>query len=467
MKNITILLLALLWVSLSKQASAQELTTYGLQKLPQHLEVNPGAPVFGKWYISMPVLSSVQFNAISNGWNYDDLFKVDPSRGDSLFLNRSGIESARLNSKNLLRVAYEQEVIGFGFTVKNIFFNFSSKVKTEGRFNYTKDLANLLKGNYDPATGGVLNTDLSGMDPFVMAYMENSIGASKDINDKLRVGLKLKHLTGIACLAAERSNLSRTTTEDYVNRVQVDYLLDVCAPVKFINKDNDPNKNIDKVENDGSVGDGLFQNTGFAFDLGASYRLNDKWLFGASLLDLGSISWSKNASQISAKGSYTLNGLDLTPVNGDISVDDAANKLSDGFEDSVKVQATGSKSFKTSLPVKLYLTADYRLNDHVSFSALYRRIFYQENPIQSLTLAAQTDLGKALSLTASYTAMTNLYNNFGAGVCFNAKAFQLYFVTDNLNSVFNLSSANAVNLRFGMNFVFGREKIVDKTLIDE
>ena len=465
MKKIAIFLLILVWVSIVKVSTAQELTMYGLSKLPQHLEVNPAAPVYGTWYISMPLLSSVQFSALTNGWNYDQLIKVDPSRKDSPFFNRSGAESARLNPKNLMRLSFEEELIGFGFTVKKNFFSFSSKLKGEGRFNYTKDLATILKGNYDPTTGAVSNTDLSGMDPFAMAYVENSLGWSRDYNDKLRFGLKLKQLIGISAVSTERSTLLRTTTADYVNRLQVDYLVNIAAPVGYTYDNNDPNQNVTAINSKGSIGDMLFKNNGFAFDLGATYKLDEKWLFGASLVDLGSINWSQGASQVSAVGSFTMAGLDLTPVNGDISVDNASKKLTDGVKDSIKLRAK-SGSFSTKLPAKLYLSADYRLNEKFNFQALYRCAYYPDNKIQSLTLSAQADLVKAISLTASYTAMSNLYNNIGAGICFSGKAFQFYVVTDNLNSMFNLASANAVNFSFGMNLVFGREKIVDKSLID-
>jgi hypothetical protein len=85
---------------------------------------------------------------------------------------------------------------------------------------------------------------------------------------------------------------------------------------------------------------------------------------------------------------------------------------------------------------------------------------------EALTLSANINLGNALSTSFSYTATNNRHDNLGAGLAFRAGIVQFYLISDRIpvmwnkikdknNSVVIPADWNTVNLRLGMNLVFG------------
>jgi hypothetical protein len=98
---------------------------------------------------------------------------------------------------------------------------------------------------------------------------------------------------------------------------------------------------------------------------------------------------------------------------------------------------------------------------------------------ESLTMSANMNLGSSLLATLAYTASNHRFDNLGVGLALRLSIFQFYIMsdripvywnkiyTDNGNYGNNGSSGsyfpvpanwNTVDLRFGMNLVFGHRK---------
>jgi hypothetical protein len=170
---------------------------------------------------------------------------------------------------------------------------------------------------------------------------------------------------------------------------------------------------------------------------------------------------------------YTFSGVDLKEVlNGNSSYLDAQL---DSISKRFRPQEGRTGSYSTPLPGKMYLSGTYALGNELSVGALFFTEKFQGrvNPGGSASLSKH--VGKWLSATLSYTVSNRSYNNLGMGFSVNLKPVQLYLVGDNLlripgslittqelNSYVN--STKLCNVRFGLNFVWGRNKDLGKLL---
>jgi hypothetical protein len=102
---------------------------------------------------------------------------------------------------------------------------------------------------------------------------------------------------------------------------------------------------------------GLFMppaGSGFGFDFGFSFLLEDNWNVSLALTDIGSINWTKNAAKFKAEG--------------EIFIDDLTNEAQ---LDSLKDKFTGNSekisSFSTGLPTVFRFGLGYTLNEEENF----------------------------------------------------------------------------------------------------
>jgi hypothetical protein len=128
--------------------------------------------------------------------------------------------------------------------------------------------------------------------------------------------------------------------------------------------------------------------------------------------------------------------------------------------------------FTTYLPFGISLGGSYNVTKRFSVGLLsYSRIIGKQLR-EALTLSANLNLGNAFSTSISYTAENHRYDNLGAGVAFRAGIIQFYLLSDRIPIMWNKikndksnvmvpANWNTINLRLGMNLVFGnriREK---------
>ena len=136
---------------------------------------------------------------------------------------------------------------------------------------------------------------------------------------------------------------------------------------------------------------------GFGIDLGFLYVIQEyedgyKWRFGASLLDIGSIKFEKNAQTHTIKNSYPFQ-LNLRDF-GDFELlgegEAFLRHFSDGALGDPSASLTGN-SFKMALPAAISLQADYNFNEKIFLnSLLIHRVPTQIISPQRETLLALT-----------------------------------------------------------------------------
>ncbi|HCW07239.1 MAG TPA: hypothetical protein DGG95_07740 [Cytophagales bacterium] len=285
--------------------------------------------------------------------------------------------------------------------------------------------------------------------------LETSLGGAYQVDEKLTVGVRLKFLKGITNLTTQSANM--TLTEDSNFALTANASMDVRS--SGIHNFSDSNFDFGNHIHD------YLKNNGFAIDLGATYKLNDKLALGASLIDIGKIHWQNNTYGYRIdpeKANYTFPGVDLSKViNGN---GDYLKSLGDTLQNRFQVQQNPIGSYSTPLPGKMYLNGMYEVKKNLTLGAVFFSERFRGRLSSGLTLGANKHFGKWVSTSLTYTVTSNSFNNIGAGFSLNLAPVQIYFVGDNILRMplggmdHYISTTKYFNLRMGLNFVLGWDK---------
>jgi len=361
--------------------------------------------------------------------------------------------------------------LGVGFSLGKdgyVFFDINERI--DGNIVLPGDLFKLaLKGNEEFVGSKI---DLSSLRGDIKYYREFGLGYSRNITDKLRIGIKGKLLFGIAAASIDNKSLGITVNEDYSHTLDANLAVNMSGPVNVY---MDSKNNIDSIKFDDNrfkTRSGITdffsgkKNMGLGMDIGATYDLTDRIVVSASITDLGFIRWKKDVTNLTAKNQFEFSGLNmLDVVNGTQTIDQVGQDMLDYLKNAFVVSKSKT-AFTTYLPFGISLGGSYNVTKQFSVGLLsYSRVIGKQIR-EALTLSANINLGSALSTSLSYTAENHQYDNLGAGLAFRAGVAQFYLLTDRIpllwnkikndNSNFILpANWNTFNLRLGMNFVFG------------
>ncbi len=171
------------------------------------------------------------------------------------------------------------------------------------------------------------------------SFAQLAFGHSRQINDQLRVGAKMKLLFGAARADLKITNLTADLadndqwrmTANAEGNISLKGLQLISGTEEYNNPENGTYETIDDVEVDGA-GLGGF---GLAFDLGAEYKINDDWRVSAALLDLGFISWSNNVKVSNDKNEFIFKGFQDISVNEDRDPNGTFEQKADDYADQL------------------------------------------------------------------------------------------------------------------------------------
>jgi flavin-binding protein dodecin len=445
MKNRILLICFCLFTAIASKAQ-QDLMMFNFNEIPQSSYSNPSNQFNGKFYLGLPLISSSYFSLSNSGFAYSDLIKKD---GDSLKLDFNSM-IGELQDKNFLSLNSKVDLFSLGFKVGDrtqITLNATENINF--RFRYTKDFATFVqKGNLG-FENNVANFDNIGFS--ANYYREYGLGVSHQFSSRLRLGAKVKYLYGIANLDSRRTNLSLTTDPNtFALNAKADVLINSSAG-EF---------SADSLsEMEGFISG--FDNTGFGVDLGFNYELTKKLSINASILDLGYIQWNSNVTNYTIdKGEYTFTGIpvDAFSPQNDTSGSSAFSNVIDSLETAFNVKET-SNGYTTPLVGRFYAGVNYKMNEKLMLGGLIQSEFYKGSVRPSLTASANYKISKWLGVAASYSVINRSYTNLGVGININPRNIQIYVVSDNILGALNPQHAGHAQVRAGVNFIFGSEKV--------
>jgi hypothetical protein len=450
---------------------AQNNTLYFMHPVPQAIHTNPALYYHCRTYIELPVLSTILYSYANTGFGYHDaLHYGSGSNADSLIIDIDNLDR-KLRKRNYLRNDATVNLAGAGFEIlDNYYVHFNIANYTESRLGYPGDLVSLKDGNWDIENGEPRDLDLSGMGVNGTNYFQVAAGVSTEISPGLYAGITLKYLKGAGNISSQRADLMLETEGDPISlHAGTDYRVRSSFPMQVSYDQQDGY--VSDIDFSSSFSNPLRdyilnKNHGGAIDLGVIYEYDEELTLAASLVDVGAIRWGSNVNRFDARGDVDLTGLDLRVLIDSGVSTEFIQTLIDSIAETFQFQS-GNKPYWSALVPKLYIGASYQVMPKVKASALLRTEFFDRRPHLALTLAGMYSPFPFLHGTLSYSVMNNKLNNLGAGLVMGGRGAQLYVVTDNIpfrwvrdSSTGALWPYNArtVNIRIGVNLIFGCEE---------
>lgn len=448
-------LFLLLFVSLPVGAQLLR-TSYFMEGATNRVQLNPALqPTRG--YFNVPVVGMFNVSATSNSLGTQDIIDIIDSDDD--FLNNTQLFD-QLKADNRLNVSLNTDVLSFGFYKGKGFWTFNVGLRTDvnasipkSMFEYMRDMDSE-EFQWEGQQFDIRNQQLS-----INAYTEVGLGYSRTITDRLTVGGRLKFLAGVgnmnldikqmsiySNIPDDWSNIPSGDIDKYRASIKTDARLESSFKGMELSYSQEPGRG-DEIE------DMEFDNFGIggyggAIDLGATYRLFNNLTLSAAILDLGFISWSKDATIVAtANRDQTFNKdnyeeFETLTQDGDILLN----------YDLMGLKEEESKSRTTSLAPTLVLGGEYAiLNNKVAFGVLSTTRFNPNRTDSELTLSANYRPKSWFNTALSYSMIQSLGKSFGLAV----KLGPLMVGTDYM---FLGSNSKSVNAYLGLSFPLGAKK---------
>jgi outer membrane protein OmpA-like peptidoglycan-associated protein len=424
----------------------QDLIMYNMRYVPQRMYTNPANLNNAKVNIGFPIVSSGYFNFGNSGFKYNDLVR---KRFDSLYFDVENMVG-KLKANNYLFLSTNFDLFSLGIRLSDrSYASINITDKTLMQFRYPKDLIEFAwKGN-----GALLDKELLfnvGFD--FMHYTEYGLNYSYKINDKLRVGARLKYLNGKESIQSKKTDVRLTTeSQNFDITAQSDIIINTSGIA------------------DTSAFSGGFNfmkyyfgrsNNGFGADLGANYKINDKFAVSGAINDLGYIRWYAHVRNYASKNpgaKFTYEGIELSQFfNDSTSIDEAFQKVGDSLVNTFTIEETRT-SYRTNLSPQIYLAGHFNINDNNDLGLLFYGRFFDSKLKPGVSLSYNLRLGRVLGLSAAYSIYNRSYTNVGAGLSFNLGFMQWYLMSDNVAGFIFPQSTKLVHFHTGFNLTIGRD----------
>jgi len=434
-------------LSSNRSVAQYDMGVYNLKAVPQTNLYNPALIPDYNMHFGFPALSSVYTGFGTNGAKYNQFFKKMPD--DSLHFDFDGVLS-NIKDENRISASARQEWLNFGVKWRKFYFSFSLADVSSVNQYYPKSLVSLVvEGNV------IFIGETVTLDPLsikALHYREYAFGAAYDLNEKWNFGIKAKLLYGKSAINTEQMNFNLTTSEDY-------YYLDMETDFRI--NSSLPTGKKDTL-NPVTFGEYSFSawNMGVGFDVGATYRLDDKFSFSASVLDLGYIQFDRWIDNYYSDSKIHFEGIDFNQFKGldDDQREKKIQEVKDSILDLFELE-DDAKKFIVPLTAKVYLGANYNMSDVDNVGALLRMAIYKGKIIPAFSLSYFRQLNKNIGVTANYTITNRSYSNIGVGVVATFEPVQVYFSTDNLYGVIFPDDTRYTNFHFGINFIIPGTKV--------
>lgn len=430
-----------------------------------------------KSYLGLPFVSSLNMSIHSYDLKLSDIiYRGEGEYKDSVItpFHRSQKPEEFLGKISGNKLSLQSDIyvsmLNYGFATHDFEISFDWSGRFEQRFDIPKNMLELImvgNGSFEDK-----KTDFSGLNMAITYWEEIGIGFNKSFNDgNLVIGVRPKMLFGHLDFRIKKADISLQYVEGQGYAVESDIHTQSNYPITLV---LDEEKWFKQLKfNSGKIELGkLPGNFGIGIDLGFTFRTGKMQLEG-SFMDLGFISWKKEAKVFELKGDYMFKGANADGAFGnDSDKGKEENKYIKGVLEEIKNNSTYNIKeieYTSELGPKINFSANYEASRKLNLGLLSKTHIMHNNVAQSFTLAATFDLNKFTKTTISYSIMHKTYANIGLGLDINAGPVQLFLATDNLFGIFQYDSFGGVpygaytknfNLWFGVNVVLSKKKFV-------
>ena len=406
-------------------------------------------PAFGNEqnYVSIPALGNISVNTHGN-FGYRDVIMSNPmypslsSKKMTTFLNpyisAEDALSGFSTGNNRITGDVSLTILSAGFKAFGGYNTIEINSRTTTGVSLPYELFEFAKNT------GNHSYDIGDINAHAQSFAEIAFGHSRQINDKLRLGAKLKVLVGLGRADVKMRNMKADLTAEDKWTITGEATADVSMKgFSYVSEEKEYNiegsgiyERVNDVDLDG-VGVGGF---GMAIDLGGVYEINEDWTVSASVLDLGFISWTNDMLAENRSKSFVFNGFHDVSVTSDRGeeIDTKVDRYGDQLADFANLTDMGDKGGRsTGIGATINVGAEYTL-------PVYRKVSFGALCTSRINGAYSWTEGR---LSANYAPL----NWLDGGVSFAVNSF-----TTSMGWVLNLHPK-------GYNFFIGMDHILGKT----
>ncbi len=460
---------ALLFVLMATLNANAQFTrsTFSMEGVGYRMQLNP-ALTPDQGYFNIPIIGGIEAAANSNSLGSQDIINVFKNKsGDDFYMKDSFYN--KLKAENNLQANVTLDLLSFGWYKGKNFWSVNVTVKNDVGATIPQGVFDMLR-----ASRGLNTTPWSnfiahqgGEQVYLNSYVETGLGFARPINDKLTVGGKIKVLFGAANakldikkldLQTQLTGIAPDTDWKNIQNADLDNIKGTAnisveataeASMKGFELLKDGDGFINDVEQGGSFG---VAGMGAGIDLGATYKPMDGLTLSAAVLDLGFISWNKDAS-------HSASSISNTTYNFDGNHPNEAQKFKDIITEGkvmdlevLNIKEEAGKARTTSLYSSIVLGGEYQLpNTNLTFGLLSTTRFSKPTTQTELTLSSAYKVNRHIGFSLAYSMIQSGGKGLGLGI----KLGPVILATDYMYFGNNTKSLNAL---FGISVPLGARK---------
>ncbi len=377
-----------------------------------------------------------------------NIYHSGGSLGDFITENESGESeiqidelASKIGDENELVTNIDIHTFEFSIPVKDFSFSIGHVFRNDFVLNYDRSFVQLLSDGNAQYIGETVEF---GPSLDFQSYSEIRLGVGYRFAN-IKVGARLKILSGIGDISPVSNNAKLTTSDDiYQIQLESDYAINSAAYLDFNVEDG-----FDWVGEDLSAGDFVSKNTGIAVDLGLSAKLGNKLTASVGINDLGSIKWSEGVKNFSSNVNKSYDSIFDLMLDGDsLSVVNNFENLTEALE-----FRESNESYSTMLPMKVNAAITYQLTNSFSVGAASQMINYDQQNYTSFSIGGNYNFRKNFSAGVAYVSHQDS-NTIGVSLMGRIGPAQIFLVTDNIITAFDPINSQFGNVGAGFNLIF-------------
>lgn len=395
----------------------------------------------GKIFVGLPALSGISLD-INSRISYSSL--VNTNENGSKVYDFAGIADAS-KSKNFISLESELSTFYLGFKPNNhSAITFFIRERVGARLFYTDDVMNFAAYGNKSFVGETIDIGSSLVD--ARYYREYGVGFWKSIpKQNINFGVRFKVLNGMVSVISDRKLDASISIDD-------DYNHDFSLSNGIVNTSG-----LNAIEGDNATSHLISNgNLGAGIDLGVNWKINREISAAVAINDLGFIRWKVDPENYAFTDvSFRFEGVDLRDISNfrDAITDSLYNRL---------VDTTYSQAYTSALNTSVFGSVMYNLSSTDMVTASVGSYIVQDKFRTQYAIGYTKKVGRVLAVSANAIRTPQQSFDFGLGTSITLGALQLYLASDKLIRIWNVPETSSIDLRFGVNLIFGREKGTEK-----
>ena len=445
-------------------ANAQQATSrsaYFMENATHSHMMNPALSPYNG-YVSLPVLGSFGLGLESNLAFTDFMYPPLTEGGQLMTFMHPDVDAqlflSKLNPNNYLRAGLQTSLLAFGFYTGDNFWTFDLAAKVKMGMNLPYDFFAFAKNGMSSGSGNEYHIRDLSVD--AGAYIEASVGHSRQIFDFLRVGMKLKGLIGAAHVKANISEMDVIMSPSQWSIQTKGSLEGYAKGAAFIK--NDTTQAVEDIDFN-SPGVGGF---GMAVDMGAVYNTPvENLTVSLGIVDLGGISWNKkNALLAKAEGSVSFEGLEGISTDGTASAEEQLENMQNDLMEMIafKEDLAATENYFQGLNPTFNLGVEYAVLDNkISAGVLYSQRVGNGGYSELMTAINFRPI-KQVQLTTSYSFVHGGFETIGFALNLVPYVVNIFLACDytflRYTPQFIPLNTATTNVQLGVSIPLGKKK---------